>query len=107
MDGSVLEAAGDLATLVEDRPFALDCWRRLLRGAPDGGELWWKARTRQIEALLLEDPVKASEVFRQLKVLYPDLGPDPWREQLMKLDVAIELALAEKPQQPASDGGDA
>ena len=104
-DGSVLEAAGDLATLLDDRIFALDCWRRLLRGAPDGSELWWKARTRQIEALLADDPVKASEVFQQLRVLYPDLGPDPWREQLQSLDVQIELALRELPTAAPAEGG--
>ena len=104
-DGSVLEAAGDLATLLDDRIFALDCWRRLLRGAPDGSELWWKARTRQIEALLADDPVKASEVFQQLRVLYPDLGPNPWREQLQSLDVQIELALRELPTAAPAEGG--
>ena len=104
-DGSVLEAAGDLATLLEDREFALDCWRRLLRGAPDGSELWWKARTRQIQALLLEDPLKASEVFQQLEVLYPDLGPDPWAEQLRSLDVEIEIALRELETTAPDEGG--
>ena len=105
-DGSVLEAAGDLATLLDDRPLALDCWRRLLRGASDGSELWWKARTRQIEALLADDPVKASEVFQQLRVLYPDLGPEPWREQLRSLEIDIEIALQDSGTDAELQGGD-
>ena len=104
-DGSVLEAAGDLSTLLGDRVFALDCWRRLLRGAPDGSEIWWKARTRQIEALLVDDPVKASEVFQQLRVLYPELGPAPWRERLQSLDVEIEIALGELESTVPGEGG--
>jgi hypothetical protein len=77
----------------------------VLRGAPDGSELWWKARTRQIQALLLEDPLKASEVFQQLEVLYPDLGPDPWGEQLRSLDVEIEIALRELETTAPDEGG--
>lgn len=104
-DGSILEATAELAGLLGRNEQALDCWRRLLRGAPDGSELWWKARTRQIEALLEEDPTTASEVFDQLRVLYPDLGPDPWREQLLALDIRIEIALAEASTEASPDGG--
>lgn len=105
-DGSILEATAELASLLGRNDQALDCWRRLLRGAPDGSELWWKARTRQIEALLEVDPATASEVFEQLRVLYPDLGPDPWREQLLALDIRIEIALDESSAEPFPEGGD-
>ena len=101
----MLEATAELAGLLGRNDQALDCWRRLLRGAPDGSELWWKARTRQIEALLEKDPATASEVFEQLRILYPDLGPDPWREQLLALDIRIEIALAETSTESSPDGG--
>ena len=49
--------------------------------------------------------MKASEVFQQLRVLYPDLGPAPWREQLQSLDVKIELALRELETTAPAEGG--
>lgn len=93
-DGSVLEAAGELASRLDEPEFALECWRTLVRGAPDGSDLWWKARTRQVAALLQVDPVRAAEVLEQVRALHPELGPEPWREALRALDVEISVTLA-------------
>ena len=95
LDGSVLEATGDLSMVTGDDEFALDCWRRLVRGAVSGSETWWKARARQIAVLLKIDPVRAGEVLAQVRVLYPDLGIEPWKTELRDLDVKIEIAIKE------------
>jgi tetratricopeptide (TPR) repeat protein len=107
LDGSVLEASGDLAMVTGDDEFALDCWRRLVRGAVSGSETWWKARARQISVLLKSDPVRAGEVLAQVRVLYPDLGSDPWKSELRDLDVKIDIAIEEsKASEPDRDPED-
>ncbi|MAC19096.1 MAG: hypothetical protein CMJ23_05335 [Phycisphaerae bacterium] len=95
LDGSVLEATGDLSMVTGDDDLALDCWRRLVRGAVSGSETWWKARARQIAVLLKIDPVRAGEVLAQVRALYPDLGIEPWKTELRNLDVKIDIAIKE------------
>ncbi|MEE2971668.1 MAG: hypothetical protein VX672_00960, partial [Planctomycetota bacterium] len=104
LDGSVLEATGDLAEALGESDVALDCWRRLARGANEGGELWWKARTAQIRTLLQIEPEAAVEVFDQLRALHPDLGPEPWRSELLDLQTAVDQS-RELRQSTSSEGG--
>lgn len=103
-DGSVLAATGRLATALGETEVALDAWRRLVRAAPEGDELWWQAKVGQIRSLLATDPAAARAVFDQMAVLHPELGPAPWRDQLRDLDVRITVALGDE-RAPESGGG--
>ncbi len=100
LDGGVLEAVGRLGEALGENDVALDAWRRLARAAPDGEERWWRGKVGQIRVQATLDPETARMVFDQLKTLYPDLGPDPWNQELRDLDIRIEVALRES--SPAS-----
>ena len=39
------------------------------------------------------DPDRAARVLEQVRVLHPDLGPEPWRSRLQALDVDIAIRL--------------
>lgn len=92
-DGSILEASAELATSLGDAEFALSCWRRLGSAAPKGSEIWWRARCGLIGMLAETDPDRAAKVLEQVRVLHPDLGPEPWRSRLQALDVDIAIRL--------------
>ncbi len=93
LEGGILEAVGRLGEAMGDFETALDAWRRLVRAAPDGDELWWTAKVGQIRVLIEVEPANARAVFDQLAALHPDLGPEPWNRELRDLDIRIAVVL--------------
>ncbi|MCC6661191.1 MAG: hypothetical protein IT437_09930 [Phycisphaerales bacterium] len=100
---STASVLGRLARLSEsagDIPTALDSWRSLLRGLPEGGAAWYEARYQSLRLLAIGDPVRAREAMDQHKLLHPDMGPEPWGSRLRELDAAIPAAPPAKPTPP-------
>jgi tetratricopeptide (TPR) repeat protein len=93
LDGGLLQEAAELAESLERPEVALDAWRRLVRGALDGEERWWRGKVGQIRVLVETSPATAREVFDQVRTLYPDLGSPPWNQILRELDLRIEVAI--------------
>lgn len=91
-DGSILQAAAELAGGLELYEASLGYWRRISSGANRGDDRWWAARTNIVEILETTDPVHASKVILQHKQLYPDFGPSEWGRRIR--DVAERLAVA-------------
>lgn len=73
------EAAGDLQT-------ALSAWNTLMAGLRDGSSGWFEARVESIRVLAESDPRRARAALDQHRVLYPELGPEPWRSRFQDLD---------------------
>jgi len=73
------EAAGD-------RDTALTSWNTLMAGLQPGSDGWFEARVESIRVLAEVDPPRARAVLDQHRVLYPDLGPEPWGQELRDLD---------------------
>jgi hypothetical protein len=94
-DGSILQAAAELARELEKFDASLAYWRRISNGANRGSERWWAGRTNIIEILAFTDPLHAAQVVAQHKQLYPEFGPDPWgtriRDVSQRLDVEQEV----------------
>jgi hypothetical protein len=88
------EAAGDLGP-------ALDAWRRLLSGLPQGSGDWYEARYHSLRLLWQLEPQSAREVMTQHRLLHPDFGPEPWGERLRALNG--EMAETPEPAQTPSD----
>ena len=88
-DASALRGLGLAALKLERWPRAVDCFQTLLAGLPRGSAPWFEAKHHQITALRRIDPMQARQVIEQLELLYPDLGPDPWREPLLKLKTEL------------------
>ena len=68
---------------------ALDCWNTLVGGLPTGSDPWFEAKVGQIAALAATDPDSASEVLGQFRILYPDLGGEPWKGRIQTLEARV------------------
>lgn len=64
---------------------ALPYLRTLLSGLPGGTEDWYEAKYQQLMALAQTDKTQARKVYRQFKLLYPDLGGEAWRGKFTSL----------------------
>lgn len=95
-DGRFLRGAAEHAQRSGDTASALAAWRGLLSGLPQGSDQWFEAKCRVIEMLVESDVPAARAALAQHRVLFPDLGPEPWRARLLKLEDALGA--------PASEG---
>lgn len=97
------EADGDLDT-------ALTSWNTLMAGLQAGSDGWFEARVESIRVLAKVEPRRARAVLDQHRVLYPDLGPEPWGQALRDLDrqlAGVVPALEPNPDPtPGSPGDD-
>jgi hypothetical protein len=73
---------------------ALEAWRTLLAGLRAGSEQWFEVRTEHLEVLAIVDRERASAVLRQHAVLYPQLGPEPYRTRLRELAGELGVTLS-------------
>lgn len=85
-DVDVLLRLADLAEQAERHELALDAWRRLLKATRQGTDDWYEARTRSLVLLAGLDPEAARAALDQHALLYPDLAPEPWGDELRQLD---------------------
>jgi len=65
---------------------SLDHWRTLLRGLPEDSIDWYEAKYHQLACLSHVDKPLAGKVFRQFKLLHPELGPEAFREKFKGLE---------------------
>ncbi|MDY7107747.1 MAG: hypothetical protein SYC29_03835 [Planctomycetota bacterium] len=79
---------------------ALECWRALVAGSPQGTNAWYEAKFHLLNLLAARDPSRARAVMDQHKQLNPEYGPDPWGPRLRALD----LRIATSPDTEASAG---
>ncbi len=98
----VLRRLAELAEPAGDAGTSLDCWRELAAALPQGEGEWFEARYHTLRLLWMSEQPAAVEAMRQLKVLYPKLGPEPWGEKLRALDLKMGRP---EPQPKGSAGG--
>jgi hypothetical protein len=84
------EAAGDPAA-------ALAAWQTLAEIAAPGTPDWFETRFNSIRLMARTDTGRAVSALAQIKAVYPDFGPEPWRSRLLDL----ERSLAPQPSSPA------
>ncbi|QKK09081.1 MAG: hypothetical protein HND58_13540 [Planctomycetota bacterium] len=70
-----------------------------LRDASDG---WFEARVESIRLLAETSPADARAALDQHRMLYPDLGPEPWHSRFRQLDQQL-AGVRPSLGQPASD----
>jgi hypothetical protein len=64
---------------------SLPHWRSLLAGVERNSDAWYEAKYYQLRCLLSADPEAGRRVLEQFRLLYPDLGPESWRERFREL----------------------
>lgn len=82
---SVLETAAALHQSLGRTEDALECYRGLLAGYDAGSDPWFDAKVQLLEILTDSDASRAREILEQHEVLYPDLGPEPFRSRLERI----------------------
>jgi tetratricopeptide (TPR) repeat protein len=63
----------------------LEAWLRLLSAYPLDDDRWYEARYESLRVMKMLDPVRASGVYAQYKLLHPTLGPEPFNQLLADL----------------------
>ena len=61
-------------------------WRKLLSGLRGGSDEWLEAKYYQLTCLLATDRPAAEKVFRQFKLLYPEVESAAWQEKFTALE---------------------
>ncbi len=61
-------------------------WRKLLSGLAGGSDEWLEAKYYQVTCLLATDRAAAEKVYRQFKLLYPEVKSAAWREKFAMLE---------------------
>lgn len=100
------EAAGDL-------PTALSAWNTLMAGLRDASDGWFEARVESIRLLAETAPGDARAALDQHRMLYPELGPEPWHSRFLQLDQQLagirptldQTARPPAPDEQAEEGG--
>ncbi|HUE69640.1 MAG TPA: hypothetical protein VMP01_02030 [Pirellulaceae bacterium] len=65
-------------------------WRTLLAGLKGGSDEWLEAKHYQITCLLETDPAAAQKVWKQFKLLYPEVKSAAWREKFAALEQRLD-----------------
>jgi tetratricopeptide (TPR) repeat protein len=69
---------------------SLKYWSTLIRGLTAGEDDWCQAKYHQIACLAETDKAAGAKVFKQFKLLYPELGGDAWRAKFERLGRQFE-----------------
>ncbi|MDX1948379.1 MAG: hypothetical protein SFU86_23520 [Pirellulaceae bacterium] len=84
-DKRYLRRAGVAHYHAEDFPAALDCWRKLLGGLDSGSDDWLEAKYYQLSCLVKTDPPAAEKVWKQFKLLFPEVKSAAWQSKFAEL----------------------
>jgi tetratricopeptide (TPR) repeat protein len=85
-DRRFLRRAG-LATFQAGRHAdSLAHWRKLLVGLESGTDEWLEAKYYHLACLLATDRPAAEKVWKQFKLLFPEVKSDAWKEKFAELE---------------------
>jgi hypothetical protein len=65
---------------------SLEHWRKLLAGLSSGSDEWLEAKYYQLACLLQTDRPAADKVWKQFKLLFPEVKSDAWKDKFAELE---------------------
>ncbi|MBK7404763.1 MAG: hypothetical protein IPJ41_09045 [Phycisphaerales bacterium] len=68
---------------------AFDSWTTLMNGLREGSDGWFEARVESMAVLAEIDRPRARATLDQYRVLYPDLGPEPFASRARELSALL------------------
>jgi tetratricopeptide (TPR) repeat protein len=68
---------------------ALDQWRKLLGGVESGSEEWFEAKYHQLACLTKTDRASAVKVWKQFKLLFPQVKSAAWKDKFAALEADL------------------
>lgn len=85
-DKKYLRRAGIAHVNARSHAAAIEHWRKLLAGLPAGSDEWLEAKHYQLTCLLATDRAAAEKVWRQFKLLYPEVKSAAWQDRFALLE---------------------
>jgi hypothetical protein len=65
---------------------SLEHWRKLLAGLSSGSDEWLEAKYYQLACLLKTDKPAADKVWKQFKLLFPEVKSAAWKDKFAELE---------------------
>ncbi|MBS0189240.1 MAG: hypothetical protein JSS51_14340 [Planctomycetes bacterium] len=82
---SSLKRLAEMSEATGDKGLALECWRLLASGLPQGQPSWFDATYKAIELQSQSDIAGARDAFRLFETSWPDFGPSGGRKRFEAL----------------------
>ncbi len=88
-DKKYLRRAGIAHFQAGDHARALELWRKLLGGVEGGREEWLEAKYHQLVCLTKTDRASAARVWKQFKLLHPQIKSAAWKYKFAALEADL------------------
>lgn len=85
-DRRYLRRAGIASVEAGRHAQALEHWRKLLAGLNSGSDEWLEAKYYQLVCLLKTDRPTAEKVWKQFRLLFPEVKPAAWKDKFDELE---------------------
>ena len=85
-DKKYLRRAGIAHFQAGEHAAALEQWRKLLSGVESGSEEWLEAKYHQLACLAKTDRASAVKVWKQFKLLFPEIKSEAWKDKFAALE---------------------
>lgn len=69
---------------------SLELWRKLLGGVESGSDEWLEAKYHQLACLEKTDRASAVKVWKQFKLLFPQVKSATWKDRFAALEAELE-----------------
>lgn len=68
---------------------AQETWSKLVRGTKSGSEPWFEAKYYQLRTIAQKDREEAKKGLKQVRLLFPEIPVEAWRDRFAQLDKQI------------------
>jgi len=89
-DGIALRALGLSLSSQQRWEESLEPWSRLVAGLSSGSEAWYEARFYELDALRRVRLEDAKKVWKQFRILHPEIAYEPWKTRFSELEKVLE-----------------
>jgi hypothetical protein len=69
---------------------SLESWRKLLGGVEGGSDEWLEAKYHQLVCLQKTDSENAAKVWKQFKLLFPEVKSTVWKTKFAELEKSFD-----------------
>ncbi len=88
-DATALRGAGAAKHAAGAWDEAAELWARLANGLDSGSEGWYEARWHELDSLRRVRPDDTRKLWKQFRLLHPDIPFAPWRDRFAALGAQI------------------
>lgn len=82
-----LRRLADVLESSEELESALACWEEILIATEPATPVWCEARFNSLRLLILVDPARAQQAYRQFVAMYPSRCGEAWKDRFISLAI--------------------